>query len=171
MNFLKRLLVGVGGFALAAMLLAMLAPKAAHAVVSTMVTVVNAPSQPVFTVATDNPALQPFQFTANGDFVDFSFTVPSGKTLVMEQVMVACISNGTTLTTFPTDFRLFTTAGGTPASYIFAPTVFSTLELVVNQVTRLYADPQTTVFIGEGGGVPAGTSCGVSVSGHLVSAP
>lgn len=53
MKFAKRLLMLAGAVALAGLLSVMLAPKAVHAVVSTLVTVANGTANPVPTVAVD----------------------------------------------------------------------------------------------------------------------
>jgi hypothetical protein len=49
MKFLKSFLMGTGGVALAAVVLALLAPKAVHAVVATAVQVVNTSASPAIT--------------------------------------------------------------------------------------------------------------------------
>jgi hypothetical protein len=50
MNFAKRMLMVVGGVAVAGLLGAILTPKAAHGIVATLVQVVNTPANPVPTV-------------------------------------------------------------------------------------------------------------------------
>jgi hypothetical protein len=47
MNVLKRIAMGIGGVVVVTLLLALAAPKAVHAIVSTLVTVVNTSSNPV----------------------------------------------------------------------------------------------------------------------------
>lgn len=49
MKFLRSLLMGTGGVVLAGMALALLAPKAVHAIAATAVQVVNTPASPVIT--------------------------------------------------------------------------------------------------------------------------
>ena len=58
MKFLKSLLMGTGGVALAALVLALLAPRAAHAVVATAVQVVNTSANPAITEDTSRQASQ-----------------------------------------------------------------------------------------------------------------
>ena len=58
MKFLKRLLTATGAVALLAILLTLAAPKQAHAVVTTWVTVVNAIGNPVVTQDTPHMASQ-----------------------------------------------------------------------------------------------------------------
>jgi hypothetical protein len=84
MNFAKRLLMVVGVASLAGTVGALLAPKTAHALVATLVQVVNTTAQPVPTRDVDNPAYEPFVRTlcagvaANcGGTQGTSFTVPT----------------------------------------------------------------------------------------------
>jgi hypothetical protein len=53
MNVLRRIVVGLAGVVVVALALELLAPKAVHAVVSTLVTVSNTTAQPVPTMAVD----------------------------------------------------------------------------------------------------------------------
>src|SRR5580700_1684917 len=58
MKFLKSLFMGTGGVVLAGLVLALLAPKAVHAVVATAVQVVNTSASPAFTEDTSLQASQ-----------------------------------------------------------------------------------------------------------------
>jgi hypothetical protein len=60
MKIFKRFLMGIGTVVLLALSLQLVAPKAVHAVVSTLVTVANTPTNPVPTREVDNPADYPF---------------------------------------------------------------------------------------------------------------
>jgi hypothetical protein len=97
----KRLVTVVGGLTITAFLLMLAAPKTAHAIVSTLVTVANTAANPVPTVATDNPARQAVELQAivtvvDGEFYDSAYfesfgttspyTVPAGQRLVVESV-------------------------------------------------------------------------------------
>jgi hypothetical protein len=131
----------------------------------------NSSSSPVLTRAVDNPALEPFQFTQTGANVFFSFGVPTGKTLVIENVSIACIEPPAPAGYF-TDFRLFTTVNGTFAQHSFAPAQISTsgfYDLITDQVTHIYASGGTSVTIGDGAGTPSGSNCDATISGHLVN--
>ena len=93
MKFTKTFFIGFGGFALAALLLTMLAPKAAHAVVATLVQVANTSANPVPNLDTERAARIPYQSfvtvtTCSGlNWSYFSFTdAPSGYRLVVENV-------------------------------------------------------------------------------------
>jgi hypothetical protein len=99
MNFAKRLLMVAGAVALAGILGAQLAPKAAHGIVATLVQVVNTAANPVPTQAVDNHARHALGLDASvvipdgqlgvfGTFGDANgpYTVPAGKRLVMESL-------------------------------------------------------------------------------------
>src|ERR1700727_1530632 len=58
MKFLKSFLMGTGGVVLAGLVLALLAPKAVHAVVATAVQVVNTSANPAITEDTSRQASQ-----------------------------------------------------------------------------------------------------------------
>jgi hypothetical protein len=58
MRFVKSALMGTGALALAALLLSLLAPKAAHAIVATLVQVVNTTANPAITQDTSKQASQ-----------------------------------------------------------------------------------------------------------------
>jgi hypothetical protein len=164
--------MGVGAVALVATLLTLSAPKAVHAVVAALVQVTNTTANPVPVVSTDNPALQPFGTLLFADSPpNFSFTVPPGKTLVMEEFGVGCgVVSGTFYQTY---FTLTVNNSTVSTSYNFVPTALNGQELILAQAVHIYADPGSTVEIGNGGGLPNGTSmeCNASVSGHYVNTP
>ncbi len=60
MKILQRFLMGFGTVLLLALSLQLVAPKAVHAVVSTLVTVANTAANPVVSRNVDNPATYPF---------------------------------------------------------------------------------------------------------------
>jgi hypothetical protein len=147
-------------------------PRAVRAAVATLVQVSNTVTNPVPTVATDNPALQPFAQTQQGTTGNLSlgFAVPAGKTWALEEMSVTCLGSTVIPTGQQTDFRLFLTTGGTAVQYTFAPVqVGANQELVVTQPIHASADPGTFVNIGSGSGIPGDWSCFASVSGHLVN--
>jgi len=147
-------------------------PVSGTVAVSTLpnVTVGNTSANPLVTRASDNPALQPFQVT--GSSLEFDFNPPIGKVLVMEYLMVECIFNNSPQTTPPTDIRLEAFANGAYAVYLFAAPLFGNNEFIVSQPIHIYADNTgggTEVRVFNGGQIPAGATCGVSISGHLVT--
>src|SRR5438309_6377872 len=104
---LKKTLWFVAALALAATLTGLLAPNAAHSLVSALVTVGNTPAQPVPTVATDAQtafvASNYCYFTITADANSLCqlnpfYSVPAGKTAVIESATSVCVLNtGTTM--------------------------------------------------------------------------
>ncbi len=178
MNFAKRILMFVGFVVLAAALVSVLAPKATHGLVATLVQVTNTPANPVPTVATDNPALRPYgkYLTIFPGQTSASFQVPAGQTLVIEQLHYTCL--GPLPSGFVPAFFVSLTTGGTPLAFNFNGETYSLLgENVGNfdQVVHLYADPASQVTVYQTYPIPASyaggnSGCGVSISGHLVNA-
>ena len=137
---------------------------------STAVTVVNPTTSPVPTADVNEAALQPFQATlfphsSNSNEATDTVSVPAGKRLVIEYYS----SQPQDLSGGAAGMVLTTTAGGTFVSYIVYVNADTTNQ--VNQTTRIYADPGTTV---EAFAFNANaTSCAgfVTISGHLVNLP
>jgi hypothetical protein len=156
--------------ALLATTFSIIGPRAVRAAVATLVQVSNTPASPVPTVATDNPALQPYAASASSSGLSISFP-PLGKTWVIETLSLDCLGDGSPIPAGQaTDVRLFMTTGGNFLQYTFAPTLNSSnQELIVTQPIRAYEDPGTAVFLGSGSGLPAGWTCYAVVSGHLVN--
>ena len=141
---------------------------------SPTVQVGNAPDAPVPSRDVDNPARQPFQRSMS---FPSSFTVPGGKRLVIE-VFSARVS-------FPepcrlSDLYLITVTEGQSAFFYHSPTTIEPVlrprAVVVNQQTRIYADPGTSVTVNaERACYPGGTfddyTGTVTVAGYLVDVP
>lgn len=172
MQILKRLLMGFGSILTAALLLAAVAPKSAHALVATLVQVTNTSANPVPTVATDNPALQPlgnFQFATAGPPY-FTLPVPAGKTLVLEEFGLDCVFSTDPLV--QTNINLNVQNSTIATVYTFVPTVFGN-QIIVTQPVHIYADPGSFLQITTGidlTGYP-GLGCSASFSGHYVNTP
>jgi hypothetical protein len=98
MKTFKRSLMGLGIVLLVAVSLQLFAPKAVHAIVSTLVTVANSSANPVPTLAVDNPAKTPFfasatcKNSAGGDQCSAQnfLAVPAGMTAVVQDVSGYC---------------------------------------------------------------------------------
>jgi hypothetical protein len=104
MTLLKQALAVLGTVVVIAMIVVLVTPKTAHAIVATFVQVVNTPSQPVPTVATD--ALTSFvasNYCHFGHSTAYSgardvcgieplYTVPAGKTAVIESASGVCVT-------------------------------------------------------------------------------
>jgi hypothetical protein len=112
MKFVKSILMGTGAVVLAGLILTLLAPKAAHAIVATAVSVVNTAAAPAVTQDVGKLAGQavqvwcPFSVIGCYPFPTFSgpaYTVPAGHSLMVTSV----------------DF-VWEGAGGTPASNFYA---------------------------------------------------
>lgn len=87
----KRILLAIGTIGAVAMLLALAAPKATHALVAALVQVTNTSSNPV--PVTEVGGLQPFQAECFADASGFDtpdcfVSVPPGKRLVLQMVSV-----------------------------------------------------------------------------------
>ena len=114
MKFAQRLFMGIGGLAAAAALLAVVAPKAAHAVTATLVQVVNTRSAPVPNQDVDSPGRHPFQQVCSGTgtqsngiiFCEFPLVPPNEEVVVQT---VSAVLYGTTATPY---FTQLTTIGG-----------------------------------------------------------
>jgi hypothetical protein len=108
MRFAKRLLMGAGSVALAGILAIAIAPKAAHALVVTLVQVANTTANPVPTEDIRGSASQILELacpTQSGTGEAFcvqddpslgssSFTVPTGQNLVITQIEATCSGGG-----------------------------------------------------------------------------
>jgi hypothetical protein len=101
MKILQRFLMGLGTVLLFALSLQLIAPRAVHAVVSTLVTVANTAANPVITQAADNPArtavaLQCLAIGTTGNEqtgcalttgqTSTPFEIPAGQRLVIEYI-------------------------------------------------------------------------------------
>jgi len=111
MKFLKSLLTGTGAVVLAGLVLALLAPKAVHAVVATAVQVVNTSASPAITEDTSRQASQIvtiqcglsddiascFQILPNGGFGDQhgqrgGYVVPANQYFILKTVDTAFVN-------------------------------------------------------------------------------
>jgi hypothetical protein len=108
MRFAKRLLMSTGTMALAGILAIAIAPKAAHALVVTLVQVANTTANPVPTEDVRGSAAQILElacpthlgtgeaFCVQDDpsIASSSFTVPAGQNLVITQIEATCSGGG-----------------------------------------------------------------------------
>jgi hypothetical protein len=102
MNFAKKILMLAGGAALAGIMAIAIAPKTAHGLVATLVQVANTSSNPVPTLEQEAQSAFVAQGTCQVSFEACAagtlYTVPAGKTAVLESVAFNCIlvpSSGT----------------------------------------------------------------------------
>jgi len=185
MNFAKRLLMVAGAVALAGVLSIMLTPKAVHAVVSTLVTVVNTPANSVPT-SDAGAANEPFEFEAISRTTPFfyaSFTTPSttadGRAvyrLIIEEVTASCSglsapTSGVRVSGFP-----FSGAGGNLGlnngsendHYFPFPNNPEAGLQVLAQQTRIYVDPGVTVSMNTFSAFESSGVCAYTASGHFI---
>lgn len=187
MNVLRKILVGLGSIVVVALVLALAAPETVHAVVSTLVTVVNsvavvnpAPGgtiQGVVTEETMGASRQPVEAgcesgsinTVDASFSCVPYTVPADKRLVIEYADGSCTSPGN--------------ISGAGVSVVENGNVgivhniavvpqgagpFGGNAFVFGQSLRLYADPSTEVqmfFVTTD--KTGDTSCGENINGYL----
>ena len=98
MNVLRRIAMAISGTMVVALAFTLAVPKAAHAVLSALVTVTNTSANPVPTQSVDNPALAP-SFSVSVDCskgVDVTCQtaipaiIPSGMTAVVKDISGHC---------------------------------------------------------------------------------
>jgi hypothetical protein len=163
-KFLKSLLMGTGGVVLAGLVLAVIAPKAAHAIAATAVQVVNTSSSPVPNLDVERNARVPYQSSVGGGCTTpctLSFAaVPAGYRLVAQYFSAYAQSPGNST---PVEFRL---GGGTPT--FLGPVVNEgfTYDTVINQPMTAYFDAGTPTAFVSGGSGWFGAAFGVLV-GYL----
>ena len=120
MKSLRKALVGIGGLAVLALLMTLAAPKAAHAIVSTLVTVANTAADPVPVHSVDAKTVQPFQASGSCFSEEAActssqfFVVPSGMSAVAQDVSGSCVlTNFGTVPPPPPGKLLLTSSSGT----------------------------------------------------------
>jgi hypothetical protein len=179
MNFAKKVGTCLGLVVLAAILISVLAPKATHALVATLVQVSNTPSSPVPNKDVDSAAhatVVPLGCFANpqppnplactlGVGEGSPYTVPAGQRLVIEQMSALCQASPNGGIPF-IEFTL--TEAGTRVFVPVALTSNQNFEFVTQGV-RYYADPGTTIASTAAG--DAATFCNFYANGYLVSYP
>ncbi len=197
MNLLQRVLMGFGTVLLLAVSLQLFAPRAVHALVSTLVTVANTNANPVPVHSVDAATpLQPFQasgscFSEGGPCSASQFiSVPAGLTAVAQDVSGDCL-----LTSFgstpppPPKGLVLTSSSGTGSlgngTVELAP-VFesaSTVNGTFTSSSAIYTFGRAAILYaastpaGQGSFsfsvIPGslGASCSVNISGYFVTTP
>ena len=112
-QILKRLLMGFGSILAAALLLAVAAPKSAHAIVAALVQITNTTANPVPVLDVRAAAAQNVelactfttgycvQINPDGSFVDAAWVVPAGMQYVITDLEISsAMSTGVTTTIF-----------------------------------------------------------------------
>ena len=187
-SWLKRIAMAIGGVVVAALLLALVAPKAVHAIVSTLVTVANTSSNPVPARDVDNSANFPFSgqiCVGDPTFcqgVPEEFRVPAVtstginvKRLVVETTSGVCtdlvggtnLIAGVGLSVYPPP----TDNTGDFSNQVLLPAISTKPGFAVfGGPIRLYASPGATITQGESGVTTqfAKGGCFQWVTGYLV---
>ncbi|MGA7914473.1 MAG: hypothetical protein WCA00_04495 [Candidatus Acidiferrales bacterium] len=177
MKTLQRFLMGLGSVLLLAVALQLCVPKAAHAVVSTLVTVANAPSNPVYTTDAVNSenllqvtCILPDTSNDGSGFVSDKncYTVPAGQRALIEQVDGICstqtgtaIANVSLYVDSKTQHQLPLTleSGSTDLNFY----TFSV-------PSHYYSGVNATFVSYAGASTGAAANCYVNVSGRLMPA-
>jgi hypothetical protein len=150
MNVIRKAVSALGGIFLAALLIAVLAPKATRGVVATLVQVTNTPANPVPTLDADNPAYQPasLEFTLD-DAASTSITAPSSlpsggayRELVINWVTGVCFGNSS----LPAPSTISVKTDGSQLSF-FGATSASGPATYFGTKTSLYASPGSTISL------------------------
>jgi len=130
MRFAKRILMAAGALALAGLLGVAIAPKSAHAVVASLVQVVNTAANPAITQDTSRQAAQVVslycaespalcnQIPEGGGITGTTYTVPAGFHLIITSVDIFVI---TPFTSPGTQMYLQNTSSGEPYEYFNVP--------------------------------------------------
>jgi hypothetical protein len=98
-------------------------------------------------------------------------TVPRGSRFVIEFVSASCSGQGVVPSVLRITSSSTSSAGAnTPADHFLAPTIVSDgTEAVFTEMTRIYADSNTPVYLTVFPTSTAMIDCNVTLSGHLVS--
>ena len=185
MKIVRKAVTAFGGIVLAALLMAALAPKAAHGLVATLVQVTNTSVDPVPNRDVDDRDRATPEFVtcfagttagANGEFnCSPFFAVPAGERFVIDEVDGSCATpSGRSVS----EVGLTFTAGGSANTATF-PLVAQGKDPDTGAST--YNFNQAVHYIGDPGSgfswqaattdATGFTGCGFNLSGHLVSYP
>ncbi len=148
MKFAQTLFTGIGGVIAIAALLAMLAPKVAHAVAATLVEVVNTPSSPVPNRDVDNPARHPYQQECNSgsaQLQDGQMGCEMPAVAPGTEVVIQNVSVDVNLAPGPQEWGLLRTAGGGFDGETNFPLVSVAGRYIATQATTQYAGPGTQI--------------------------
>lgn len=190
MNVVRKMLSALGGIFLAALFIALLAPKATRGIAAALVQVVNTAANPVPTreVGIGNEPFQTFLCASAGDQSGFcspfpsSFTVPATtsdgaavRRLVIESLSGEC--NGTNVPVASVILRVFMSAnnvngiGSVDEQFILQPAPGNPALQIYGTTTKMYADPNTAVLFEVEAPINqiTGYHCQGSLIGYLVT--
>jgi hypothetical protein len=185
MNIIRKAVTTLGGVFLAALLIAALAPKAAHGIAASLVQVANTSANPVPTVAADNPANFPVQAqlctsdTSNCPNPIFMVPTTTSTGLPVKRLVIENFSGTCSLTPgirnfllllevpIPGSFDAFTFSFPlVPAS----PNNSAGSFVLGGTAVRIYANPGDTITMGMFAGISTSgdsAACNTILVGHL----
>lgn len=148
MNLVRKAVSALGGILLAALLIAVLAPKTTRGVVAALVQVTNTTSNPVPTLDADNPAYQPASLqiplaSAASTSITAPGSLPSGgayRELVINWVTGVCFAD-------PPVFTISLGTDGSQLSFFAATGSSGTTITYFGSKTSLYASPGSTISL------------------------
>jgi hypothetical protein len=170
MNFIRKAVTAIGVIFLAALLIAVLAPKVTRGVAAALVQVTNRSANPEPTVSAGaNFRYEAVLCTGTCDpNTSSSFSVPSTTTtgvpvkrLVIEDLNAGCGGSGPGIVALTPPLSMETN-GASGSTYFFLPTAFGPGETSGHATVRIYADPSTTVTL-----LPASSDCLATLTGRL----
>jgi hypothetical protein len=172
MKNVKSILMGTGSFLLAGLILTVFAPRAAHALVATLVQVTNTAASPVVTEsASASNAFQSyitFSWSAGSTTATLPVAIPAGQRLVIEYISITTYGNGQ-FAPFVVLNPVLTGGAASSSALGFNPPVQMGAGVAnFSQTTKIYADT-LTLYAGSNAGV-AGYG-DMSISGYLVPTP
>jgi hypothetical protein len=176
MKSLQRLLIGLGTVLLLAVSLQLFAPKAVRALVSTLVTVANTPSNPVYTTDAVNSenllqvtcALPQTSNDGTGVSNKNCYTVPAGQRALVEQVDGICSTqSGTAIA----NVSLYVDSQIQHQLPLTLENGSTNLNFYTFSVPSHYYSAVNATFMSYAGASPgAAANCYVNVSGRLMPA-
>lgn len=183
MNVIRKIMMGLGGVVVVALVLALALPKTVHAIVSTLVTVSNTPANPVSTLAADAATAFVAEGTcslftgvfSNDCHVSLIYTVPSGQIAVIDSLTGYCqLSSGSGEEAVVFLLSYNSPSGSAVQTFIAPNPVFQFpggQASTGGQNLRTYAGAGAISVDGFTGNaeLSATDSCSFTLSGHLVT--
>jgi hypothetical protein len=179
MKFAKSILTGTGAVVLAGLILALLAPKAAHALAATAVQVMNTTSTPVPNQDVDAAGRSPFAqlcSAASSSSCTLSPAVPAGREFVVETISAFMATSAAFNGIAPLfsignveTHGMLLNAGGNPSFVTMLPPVGNSGFSATMIPITIYEDSGNTPQVNFAG--PAPVFCSSTLTGHLVTLP